>query len=180
MSWYLTCILTSGDVALWRDLLGRARGNHNQAAEWMAQIGANVPLAAKAARDVPGTNNAPSPPASTCSSANSHMQGYDQKVLTAMIWMCVPLKLELLPHSSVLSLSNASETQCCFPQAKRMSLHAPHAILKAVVWQAMPYAQIACASCRCLKCHVVKCKSHVCQQSNIHVSVRDACKGTIS
>ena len=45
----------SGDAALWRDLLGRARGNHKQAAEWMAQIGANVPLAARAAREVPGT-----------------------------------------------------------------------------------------------------------------------------
>lgn len=51
-------IYTSGDAALWRDLLGRARGNHKQAAEWMAQIGANVPLAAKAAEDVPGTASA--------------------------------------------------------------------------------------------------------------------------
>jgi len=47
--------LVAGDAALWRDLLARARGNHNQAAQWMQQIGANVPLAARAAREVPGT-----------------------------------------------------------------------------------------------------------------------------
>ena len=44
----------SGDAALWRDLLGRARGNHNLAAQWMQQIGATVPLALQAARDIPG------------------------------------------------------------------------------------------------------------------------------
>ena len=44
---------------LWRDLLVRARGNHKQAEEWMAQIGAIVPLAARAAREVPGTALAP-------------------------------------------------------------------------------------------------------------------------
>lgn len=44
----------AGDAALWRDLLARARGNHNQAAQWMQQIGANVPLAARAANEIHG------------------------------------------------------------------------------------------------------------------------------
>lgn len=44
----------AGDAALWRDLLARARGNHNQAAQWMQQIGANVPLAARAANEIRG------------------------------------------------------------------------------------------------------------------------------
>lgn len=50
----ITSADVQSDAALWRDLLGRARGNHNQAAQWMQQIGANVPLAARAAHEVPG------------------------------------------------------------------------------------------------------------------------------
>lgn len=44
----------AGDATLWRDLLARAKGDHEQAARWMQQVGAAVPLAATAAADMSG------------------------------------------------------------------------------------------------------------------------------
>ncbi len=109
-------------------MLGRARGNHTQAAQWMQQIGANVPLAARAAREVPGEHGAYNKLYQTKCIADSNpaltynLQGYGQRVLTAMIWMHALLMLALLPHSSVPSTSNASEIQSWSPQGKRKLL----------------------------------------------------------
>ena len=96
----------------------------------MAQIGANVPLAARAAREVPGTASGAVIDMSLVDHLFAqlclHLQGYGLMAQTVMIWMCELLKLELLQPSFVRYLSNVSGIQSCSQQAKRMLLLYPH------------------------------------------------------